>query len=229
MRAPRKPQIVDGGEELGATGEPDTALEHTASVPAPATDPVVPELGARIRAFREEQGLSLRKLAALSGISVGFLSQVERGLSSIALSTLHSVATALGRTMAEMFDVETPPEEAAVPDDSVVFTLTRAADTHRRVSTGHHYEMLSPRFPGLVLEPMLVYIEPGGPLEDPSAHEGEEFAYVISGELLYEVDGVEHTLGPGDSLYLRSNTPHRMYNRGTETTVVISVVTPRYY
>jgi quercetin dioxygenase-like cupin family protein len=89
--------------------------------------------------------------------------------------------------------------------------------------------MLSPRFPGLLLEPMIVTIEPGGPLEDAVAHDGEEFAYVISGELLYEVAGREHRLGPGDSVFLRSNTPHRLYNDGSVTTVVISVVTPRYY
>ena len=204
--------------------------DQAAPAPAPTVpaDDAVLEIGGRIRSFREAQGMSLRRLATLSGLSVGFLSQVERGLSSIALSSLHAVATALGRTMAELFGEE--PEAAPAPDDSIVFTLTRAAERPRRVvSTGRHYEMLSPRFPGLVLEPMLVYIEPGGPLEESVGHDGEEFAYVISGELLYEVAGVEHILGPGDSLYLRSNTPHRLYNRGTETTVVVSVVTPRYY
>jgi transcriptional regulator with XRE-family HTH domain len=215
MKAPMPPR--DPSDGAGSPAGP------TGGAPA---DAAVLEIGSRIRAFREAQGLSLRRLATLSGLSVGFLSQVERGLSSIALSSLHSVATALGRSMAELFG----EEPAAVPDDSIVFTLTRAAERPRRVvSTGRHYEMLSARFPGLLLEPMLVYIEPGGPLEEAVGHDGEEFAYVISGELLYEVAGVEHRLGPGDSLYLRSNTPHRLYNSGTETTVVVSVVTPRYY
>ncbi len=51
---------------------------------------------------------------------------------------------------------------------------------------------------------------------------------MLSGELGCEVAGVEHRLGPGDSLYLRSSTPHRVYNPGTETAVVVSVVTPRH-
>ncbi len=207
----------------------DGSVERdAAAAPAQVAEEPVPDIGGRIRSFREAQGLSLRRLASLSGLSVGFLSQVERGLSSIALSSLHAVATSLGRSMAEFFGEE--PAPAPPEDDSIVFTLTRAADRPRRVvSTGRHYEMLSARFPGLLLEPMLVYIEPGGPLEESVGHEGEEFAYVLSGELLYEVAGVEHRLGPGDSLYLRSKTPHRLYNSGTETTVVISVVTPRYY
>lgn len=183
-------------------------------------------VGPRIRALREAAGLSLRKLASLTGLSVGFLSQVERGQSSIALSTLHGVVAALGQSMAEFFG-EAPPEP---PDDSVIFTLTRSADRTRRVaSSGWHYEMLSARIPGLVLEPMLVSIEPGGPMETPSAHEGEEFAYVLRGELVYRIGEEEYRLGAGDSLYLRSNTPHSIYNDGTETAVVISVVTPRHY
>lgn len=184
------------------------------------------ELGARIRELRESTGMSLRKLARESGMSVGFLSQVERGLSSIALSRLRAISNALGYSISDFFE-EDPVQE---PDDAVIFTLTRAADRHRRVvSGGRHYELLSARVPGLVLEPMLVYIEPGGVREDPTGHPGEEFAYVLSGSLIYEVAGVEHVLEPGDSLYLRSNAPHTMCNRGTETCVVVSVVTPRHY
>jgi len=198
----------------------------TASSPVPPSENGELAVGARIRQLREAEGLSMRKLATKSGLSVGFLSQVERGLSSIALSSLHQVTSALGCSMSEFFGEAQP----APAEDSTIFTLMRASEHPRRiVSTGRHYEMLSARVPGLILEPMLVYIEPGGPEDEPMAHDGEEFAYVLSGELLYEVAGVEHRLGPGDSLYLRSNTPHRFYNDGDVTTVVISVVTPRHY
>lgn len=197
----------------------------TAPVPAGDEDGEL-AVGPRIRALREAAGLSLRKLASLTGLSVGFLSQVERGQSSIALSTLHGVAAALGQSMAEFFG-DAPAEPA---DDAVIFTLTRSADRSRRVaSSGWHYEMLSARMPGLVLEPMLVSIEPGGPMETPTGHEGEEFSYVLRGELVYRIGDEEYRLGAGDSLYLRSNTPHAIYNDGTETAVVISVVTPRHY
>lgn len=183
-------------------------------------------VGPRIRELRQAEGLSLRKLAQRSGLSVGFLSQVERGLSSIALSSLHALAEALGRPIGDFFVQATE----VVPDDTVVFTLNRAAEHPRRVvSGGRQYELLSARAPGLVLEPMLVYIAPGGVREPSTPHEGEEFAYVISGELLYEVAGTEYRLGPGDSLHLRSDTPHRLYNDGAETTVVVSVVTPRHF
>lgn len=189
-------------------------------------------IGPRLRELREARGMSVRALATASGLSGGFLSQVERGLSSIALSSLHKVAGALDVSMSELFGkVPTPsPPRGAPDDDALVFTLNRAAARPERiVSSGRHYEMLSARVPGLTLEPMLVYIEPGGRREEPAAHEGEEFAYVLSGELVYEVAGVEHRLSPGDSLFLRSNTPHAFHNLGDETTVVVSVVTPRHY
>lgn len=184
-------------------------------------------IGPQIRRLREKQGLSLRVLAQRCGLSVGFLSQVERGLSSLALASLQSVADALDTPVAGFFAQQ---RTEVVEDDAVIFTLTRASERPRPiVSGGRHYELLSARVPGLVLEPMLVYIEPGGIREPLSGHAGEEFAYVIAGELCYEVAGTEYRLGVGDSLFMRSNTPHRMHNDGTETVVVVSVVTPRHF
>ena len=92
------------------------------------------------------------------------------------------------------------------------------------------YKLLSARAAGLVLEPLIVHIAPGGMVEeiDPG-HDGEEFAYVLKGELLYVIDGQEFRLGPGDSMHLRSNVPHLIHNDGDEVTVVVSVLTPRLF
>lgn len=200
---------------------------------APATD----RIGARIRQFRTEQGLTLRGLAGRSGLSIGFLSQVERGISSIGLTALGSVATALGRSVSEFFQDHTPAEPAApapapapAGDLPFHFTLTRREDPLREYVSGQQtYRMLSDRGKHLVLEPMLVHIAPGGRKEDAYGHPGEEFAYVVDGELLYEVEGVEHRLYPGDSLHLRSSAPHRLYNDTDRVTTVVSVVTPRLF
>lgn len=199
-------------------------------------DPVADQIGARMRQFRTEQGLTLRGLAARSGLSIGFLSQVERGISAIGLTALGSVATALDRSIAEFFQDGAAPGAAeapvASPDSELPlhFTLTRREQPVREYVSGQQtYRMLSDRGRNLVLEPMLVYIAPGGRREDAYGHPGEEFAYVVDGELLYEVQGVEHRLYPGDSLHLRSNVPHRLYNDTDKVTTVVSVVTPRLY
>ncbi|BCJ68894.1 helix-turn-helix domain-containing protein [Polymorphospora rubra] len=195
-------------------------------------DDARPDLvGARMRRFRTERGLTLRGLAARSGLSIGFLSQVERGVSSIGLTALNSVAAALDRPVAEFFDDGSAPAEEVPPARLPThFTLTRAASGATEYVSGQQtYRMLSDRGPNLVLEPMLVHIAPGGRRDEAYGHGGEEFAYVVSGELLYEVDGVEHRLYPGDSLHLRSNAPHRLYNDTDEVTTVVSVVTPRLF
>ncbi|MBP2328993.1 transcriptional regulator with XRE-family HTH domain [Kibdelosporangium banguiense] len=189
------------------------------------------QVGARMRQFRTERGLTLRGLSARAGLSIGFLSQVERGVSSIGLTALKSVAEALDRPVAEFFQDDDVPtsvdEETPLPRH---FTLTRAESGATEYVSGQvTYRMLSDRGPDLVLEPMVVHIAPGGSREEAYAHAGEEFAYVVTGELLYEVEGVEHRLRPGDSVHLRSSVPHSMYNDTEQVTTVVSVVTPRLF
>lgn len=186
-------------------------------------------IGQRIRQLRKLRGMTLRDLSARTGLSIGFLSQAERGKSAIGLTALGSVASALGATVADVFEPQAPvhDEPGSLPGH---FTLTRAeAGVTEYVSGQQTYRMLSERGVDLVLEPMVVQIAPGGRREAAYGHRGEEFAYVISGELLYEVDGVEHRLYPGDSVHLRSAVPHSMYNDTDRVTTVVSVVTPRLY
>lgn len=195
--------------------------------PADASSAVI---GRRIRQLRKQRGMTLRDLAGRTGLSIGFLSQAERGMSAIGLTVLGSVASALGATVADLFEPDTPAHDATTTQLPGHFTLTRAdAGVTEYVSGQQTYRMLSERGIDLVLEPMVVRIAPGGSRETAYGHRGEEFAYVISGELLYEVDGIEHRLHPGDSVHLRSTVPHRMYNDTDEVTTVVSVVTPRLY
>ncbi|MEU4508653.1 cupin domain-containing protein [Nonomuraea wenchangensis] len=188
-------------------------------------------VGARMREFRKGRGMTLRDLAARSGLSIGFLSQVERGISTIGLVALNSVAAALERGVPEFFDDSAGRRQGRDADRLPAhFTLTRAETAATEyVSGAQTYRMLSARGPGLVLEPLLVHIAPGGRREPAYGHAGEEFVYVLSGELLYEVDGVEHRLRPGDSVHLRSTAPHGMYNDTDQVTTVLSVVTPRLF
>jgi transcriptional regulator with XRE-family HTH domain len=189
-------------------------------------------VGARMRRFRKERGLTLRGLSTRSGLSIGFLSQVERGISSIGLTALGGVAAALDRGVADFFEPEVADDGrgATVARLPSHFSLTRGETPATEYVSGRQtYRMLSARGPDLLLEPLLVSIAPGGRREDAYGHAGEEFAYVLSGELLYEVDGVEHRLFPGDSVHLRSTVPHTMYNDTDQVTTVVSVVTPRLF
>lgn len=199
-------------------------------------------IGHHVRSFRAELGLSLRALAERSGLSIGFLSQLERGLSSISLTSLRDLADTMGRDITEFFDeTDVASGGAAARTDDLgaeppvsaarYFTVMRTGgeNSSQYVSGQRTYRMLSKRAPGLVLEPMLVQIAPGGEVSEPESHAGEEFAYVLEGELVYTADGVSHRLGPGDSLHLKSSIPHSMYNDTDAVTVVVSVVTPRLF
>jgi quercetin dioxygenase-like cupin family protein len=215
-------------------------------------------IGHNLRSFRKELGLSLRALSERSGLSIGFLSQLERGLSSIGLTTLRDLAATLDREIVDFFDetdlesdepgegdggatearaesavIRTSPASATTRNPLVdrYFTLTRASgeDTAEYISGKRTYRLLSQRASGLLLEPMLTSIAPGGVIGEMEAHKGEEFAYVLNGELSYTVDGEEYRLHAGDSLHLLSSIPHSLYNDTDETVVVVSVVTPRLF
>jgi transcriptional regulator with XRE-family HTH domain len=197
-------------------------------------------IGAAIRARRRELGLSLRDVSQRSGLSIGFLSLVERGLSSFALTSLSNIAKALDMRLSSFFpneDVQeqtTRMEEAREGDDKKQKVnspayVCRADDNNQLtiISSQRLYKMLSPRVSGLVLEPMFVTIQPGETKDEPYGHEGEEFAYVLSGNLLFSIEGIEYRLGSGDSIHLRASVPHTMYNDSKQPAQAIWVLTPR--
>lgn len=91
------------------------------------------------------------------------------------------------------------------------------------------YKLLSARAPGLVLEPVRVTVHPSETIEEPYAHEGEEFAFVLSGELRFIVAGTEYRLGPGDSIHYPSTVPHSIHNDTHDAVDAVWVLTPRLF
>lgn len=182
-------------------------------------------LGARIRKLRHERGLSLRDVARLTGFSIGFLSLVERGRSGLALTSLHAIADALGTNVGTFF-----PTEEAIRASRPLPHVARGNDNVKIAiaSNEYTYKLLSGRAPNLALEPLLVTVRPSETLEEPPYHhDGEEFAYVLSGQLLWTVDGNEYRLETGDSIHFQSQAPHTIRNDSAETAEVLWVLTPR--
>jgi transcriptional regulator with XRE-family HTH domain len=185
------------------------------------------QLGAALRSARTAQGLSLRKLAHRSGVSYGYLSQAERGISSIGLTTLAQVARALQLELKDLV----PGARGELLEEAEDFCwVQRAGSPAPTVQSGdRYYRLLSSHADGIVLEPMLVRIHPGGDWQSPVTHAGEEFAYVLEGELVVTVGRARHHLGVGDSIHLRSAQPHHIHNPGDRVVTVVSVVTPRLF
>ena len=207
----------------------DTALDTEKSI---IEEERLRTIGAAIRSRRQELNLSLRELSKQSGLSIGFLSLVERGRSSPALTSLSNVAKALGVELSSFFPAEEEEQNEAEETKQRVSPLpyvTRANDAAELsiILSQRIYKMLSPRIPGLVLEPIFVTVQPGDTMDEPYGHEGEEFAYVLSGELVFIVDGVPYRLGPGDSVHFRSTVSHAMRNDTDKPVQAIWVLTPR--
>ncbi len=173
--------------------------------------------GPRIAEARRAKGWSMRRLARESGLSVSFLSSLERGLANASLGTLHRIARALGTTALELFHLPRGPRAALVrPDDRIPL---EARDP------GITLELLTRR--ASVLEPHLVTLPPGGGTGEAYTHPGEEFLFVLVGTLEVILDEVEiYTLEPGDALTWPSEVAHRLHNPGDEEARAVWVNTP---
>jgi quercetin dioxygenase-like cupin family protein len=161
----------------------------------------------------------------VTGYSISFLSLVERGRSSISLTSLNSVAAALGVDMRVFFSAPEPEPPAAA------HVSRRTVDTWLPICGAHTYRLLGARGFERALEPCLVTIAPGEDNDprDDFAHDGEEFAYVISGALVFMVDGTEHRVEAGDCIHYQSTVPHLVRNDETCAAEVLWVLTPRQF
>ena len=184
------------------------------------------EVGQRLRELRKQKGLSIKALAEQTELSSSFISQVERGVSSVSFASLHSFCRALGVSLAEFFGESDPThavELPASPEQSLVhsreleasITLSDAAINYRFLSTG---------FPARQFEAMMGTISPGYSFP-PSTHKGEEFGHVLEGTLKLIIGEDTYVLGPGDSYHFSSTIPHGYGVEGDHPVRVLWVVT----
>lgn len=179
------------------------AIEATASI------------GERLRDRRKELGLTLKDVADGAGLSVGFISQVERHLTVPSLSSLASISRVL-RTPITSF--------LSQPDGGQPHTRHDERPVYAVQANGLQYERLSARFPGNVLNSVIVH-EPPGMRSEPIRHEGEEMFFVLKGEITVEVDGEATVLSAGDSIHFESTRCHSSWNHTTEAVTILHVCT----
>jgi transcriptional regulator with XRE-family HTH domain len=178
-------------------------LSKLAAKAEPAMDVAV---GQRIRDLRRTRAMSLEAVAARTELSIGFLSQIERGLSSPSLRVLATLADVLGVGIAGLFGTR---EDAAAAPDAIV-TRERQRAKLNLWRTGISKQLLSPAGSEGRLNLFLVHMEPGGSTGDELyTHDGEEAGLVIEGEMKLTVDAESWTLKHGDSFRFASRRPHR--------------------
>lgn len=176
------------------------------------------EIGGRLRQLRRERRLSLEELAARTGLSIGFLSQIERGLSSPTLRVLAGVADALGVAISELFPAKLPHADAT--------TIVRRAERSELQlwRSGISKQLLTPHADGSKLNLYLVEMEPGASTGDELyIHNGEEAGLVLGGTMLLSVESESWVLQEGDSFRFLSSRPHRFANGHDGVTRVLWV------
>ncbi|MFM2078006.1 MAG: hypothetical protein RJA49_1896 [Actinomycetota bacterium] len=180
-------------------------------------------IGGRIRELRKAQGRTLQDVASAVGISVSYLSQIERDVSRLPIGVLKRISDALGVHMHWFFHegAEGPADER----DLVVRVGNRRNLTF--TGLGITEELLSPNLGG-PLELLISTIHPGADSEF-YAHDGAEAGLVINGTLELWVGERTFELGAGDSFAFTSTEPHRCANRGSEPVKVFWVITPPHY
>jgi DNA-binding transcriptional MerR regulator/quercetin dioxygenase-like cupin family protein len=181
---------------------------HSSSNGAPGA------IGARLRQLRIRQNLSLARVAKTVGISVGFLSAIERSQMSASVGTLRRLARFYKTNILEFFDPAESSSRLVRPKGRKVL----------EAGPGVRMELLA--WGNTVMEPHLFRIAPNAGSGESYAHEGEEFLLVMRGQLQLALDGKEYHLKSGDSFYFESTTPHRWKNPGRSETWVLWVNTP---
>ena len=181
---------------------------------APAGDGNAGAIGGHLRQLRARQRLSLAQVAQAVGISVGFLSALERSQMSGSVGTLRKLARFYKTNILDFFDASEASKRQVRPSERKVL----------EAGEGVRMELLA--WGDTVMEPHLFRVAPEAGSGDPYTHEGEEFIYVLRGDLEITLAGEEFRLKAGDSFYFESATPHRWKNPGSKETLLLWVNTP---
>lgn len=172
-------------------------------------------IGPRLRRLRLKHAYSLAKVARSVGVSVGFLSALERGQMSASVATLRRLARFYRMNILALFDPSESNPGRVRPEDRKVL----------EAGPGVRMELLS--WGRTVMEPHLFRIAPAAGSGESYAHEGEEFLYILQGSLSIAVDGGEqHILEEGDSFYFESSSQHSWTNPGKKEAWVLWINTP---
>lgn len=175
-------------------------------VHAPASNVLEIAIGREVRELRHDREMTMAELADASGISQGMLSKIENGAISPSLTSLQSLARALGVHLSTFFRRH---EEQA---EAMFVPAGQGVNVERRgTRAGHQYRLLGHTAqPGakLVVEPYMITLTETSDSFPTFRHEGLEFLHMIEGEVTYRHGEQLYRMGPGDSLYFDAKAPH---------------------
>lgn len=175
------------------------------------------KIGEKIKELRIQKSLTQEELADRAELSKGFISQVERDITSPSIATLVDILQCLGTNLEEFF--------ANTTSEQVVF---KKSDYFEKVDTelNNQIEWIIPNAQKNMMEPILLTLEPGGSTYPDNPHEGEEFGYVLSGSITIHIGNKTHKAKKGESFYFTSNKGHYISANGKIGATLLWVSTP---
>jgi transcriptional regulator with XRE-family HTH domain len=191
-------------------------------------------IGPRLRQARERKNMSVRGLARYVGVSPSLVSQIERGRVMPSVGTLYSIANELGLVVDDLFGgIQTKSKARERSDVAAELTdpvLHAEQRKSIRLADGVRWERLTPA-PDREVEFLLVVYDVGAescPKDALIRHGGNEYAYMIRGQLGIKIGFEEFELGPGDSIAFDAQMPHRLWTIGKEPAEALWVVLNRH-
>ena len=186
------------------------------------------EIGKFIRSQRRLRDWTLQELAGRCNLSVGFLSQVERGISSLSILSLNAICEAFEIPISDLYANFAGPSNKEEASEGASEIMKADERSNIQISDGSiKYQFLSGEFPERKFEILIGEIPPYYHYP-PAAHEGEEFGYVLEGKLLFTIGKKAHRLGPGDSYHFLATTPHGYEAANGEAAKVLWVQALKY-
>jgi len=175
----------------------------------------------KIRELRTLKGLSQQTLAQRAGLARSYITLIESGKKTVAVSTLALIADALGVVVGQFFE----DTESFLSPKITVDRKLEALPANKKTPYGYTFTPLSREKKNKIMDPFLVRLEPKSSQSNDFVHKGEEFIYILDGRLKLRYGGEEITLETGDSVYFDSTVPHRLEVIGDKTVYVLSINT----
>lgn len=173
------------------------------------------DIGKKIKELRLQNDLTLENLASRSELTKGFLSQVERNLTSPSISTLEDILEALGTNLSEFFHEE---EEEQIVFSTKDFFVDKKEE--------YQIEWIIPNAQKNEMEPILLTLPPGGKSMEMITHQGEEFGYVLKGNVTLVRDNRRYRLRSKDTFYMNGKKNHYLWNTGSGEARILWITTP---
>ena len=173
------------------------------------------DIGAKIKQMRNQKGLTQEELADRCELTKGYISQLENDLNSPSIATLTDILAALGSNLSEFFREET--------EEKVVFSKNEFIE---KDSEGVLLHWLIPNAQKNMMEPILVELVEGAETPGDIPHEGEEFGYVLEGEIVIHLGKKKYVCKSGESFYFNSGKSHYIINTKEKTAKFLWISSP---